>query len=82
MQHIFHMILGFFAQFLAKKWPQTSPEDNFFYDHLVYIYYLWFLPTGILFMDSLLANEFFQTMSTDPSQYLTPSLKENVKEIY
>ena len=30
-------------------------------------------------MDSLLANEFFQTMSVDPSQYLIPSLKENVK---
>ena len=30
MQHIFRMILGFFAQFLAKKWPQTAPEDNFF----------------------------------------------------
>ena len=41
MQHIFRMILGFFAQFLAKKWPQTAPEGNFF---------LWSLSLYILFV--------------------------------
>ena len=84
MQHIFRMILGFFAQFLAKNDPKPPQRAIFLYDHLVYIYYLCYLPTGILFIDFWLANDFFQKMSTDPSQYLTPSCcrKKNVVAVF